>query len=207
MSDGKQPMATWIKVLIVVAIVGGVSGVLVLIAGGVFMVNSVRQAMDPKVAAEVTSSIAKIADPLPEGFKRSVAVNIGGTAEATFATTDGKMILIMMKMPAVGPNRSADVLVDEYIKRGGPEAGSENPVAKFHSPLMVQSKGKLKVAGEDMPYIIGTRNINGTMLCQLIGYVVPKRTSQPIFIMSQCSRTSDMDMERTKKFLGGIESF
>jgi hypothetical protein len=208
MTDGKgQPMALWLKITIAVVVLGLISGLGLLAAGGMFLFNTAQQVMDPKKVSQVSDSIAKIEDPLPRGFSRIMAVDVMGLSEAGFTNTRKRLSIMLMKMPKSAKTTSADFLVDHCIKSGAPTGINTSGFANMNTPMEIQSRGRMVVGGEDMPYAIGLRQINNVKIFQMFGCVVPKRTGTPILILGQSTRTNSYNLESTKEFLAAIKSF
>jgi hypothetical protein len=208
--EKRAGMATWLKITIAVLVIGFASAAILVTIGAVFLFDASRKALDPQYVSKVAESVAKFDEPLPDGFRRIMAVDVMGMSEVGFANQHDGLTIMFMKMQSNPKNASADFLVDSYIKSGVPNApGSVAHFQNIVSPPEIQSKGKILVGGEEMPYAIAERSCNGLKTFQMVGCVVPARTGRPIVILGQSSKPTlqRYPLELTKKLLAAVRGF
>ena len=188
MNKVKRPgMAPWLKITIAVLIVGFISLIGLLVAAGMFVVDHTKKALDPKYSAQVANSIIKLEEPLPQGFIRMMAFDLGmGMKQVHYSNPSEGLSIIIMKLDSKGG--TADSIVGNYASSGTsslPADAAYDIGSAGGLPLIIVGKGRLTVAGESMPYVIGDRSVNGTKVPQFVGCVVPKDSRTPIVILGQ----------------------
>jgi len=209
--ENRPSMALWLKVTIAVLVVGLISFIILLVAGGMFLIDNTKKAMDPKYNAGVADSVVKVEEPLPSGFTRIIAMDFLGMKEVGYSNMKEGLSIILMKLESKGG--SADSFVENYSNSGtNPGAPRFGINDTSGLPLVVKGRGKMIVGGENMPYVIGERSVNGAKVAQLVGCVIPHDTvgghgRMAVVVLGQNSRAGDYKLELTKKFLRAVQGF
>lgn len=204
-SRNEKGLATWVKVLIGVMIIGTIS-ILVIVGASVWFVGSaVKDLADPAKVRATTDSIAKFEDPLPQGWKFGMALPFGPISIAMLTHEKSGLNVTLLKMPSGGKEMTTDMVVGEYSQKGVPNVSGDT--TKPTAPITVQNKGNLTVGGEPLAYAVGVSNSGGKKFSQFIGCVIPKSNSSVIIVQGQCLKSEEYPLEETKALLSSIKSF
>ncbi len=202
----QKGLATWVKVLIGVMIVGTIS-IIGLIAGGVFFFGSaMKDIMDPAKVKTTAESIAKFSEPLPTGWKFGMALNMFGTSVAMLNNEKDNMTVTLLKLPRTGKEISSDEVIEGYADKGVPNMSGVDP-EKTSAKVNIKDRGKLTVGGEEMNYVTGYSERGGKKFSQLIGCVMPKSTQNAVIIQGVCLDSEDYKLAQTKALLNSIKGF
>ena len=205
----QKGLATWVKVLIGVMIIGTISIIGIIGAGVFFFGSAMKDMMDPAKVKSTVDTIAKFQDPLPTGWKYGMALNMLGMSVAVISNEKENLNITLLKLPRGTKDVSNDGILGEYVEKGVPAAPGMDP-SNAGAPLTVKDKGKLTVGGEEMPYVCGVSERSGKSFSQFIGSVVSKKDQQnPTVIIVQgiCLDSETYKLEQTKQLLNAIKSF
>jgi hypothetical protein len=197
--EGKGGLPTWAKVLIglVIVVILGVGGLVV--GGIVFFQNASKQWTDPVAIAKVSQSIADFPEPLPEGYKYLMGMDLAGIKTVTVEHADDKQTIIIMSFPKKDKT-DAQTMVNELFEKG---VKTQQTQAKFED---VKSKGTETVAGLSMPYIIGTMTDNtGNKAEGMVGCIVSETKSETIFIYGMQPQGAPYNLQATLQLLKSIK--
>lgn len=207
-SRNERGLATWVKVLIGVMIVGTISIVAIVGATTWFIFSAAKDLADPGKIKATVDTIAKFEDPLPKGWKYTMALPLGPMSVAMVSNEKADINVTLLKMPSGGKDMSSDMVVGEYSEKGVPAVPNVTGTGpKPSSPIAVQNKGKLTVGGEELAYAIGVSKNQGPKLSQFIGCVMPKSGQSAIIVQGQCAKSEEYPLEETKTLLNAIKSF
>jgi hypothetical protein len=202
----QKGLATWVKILIAVMVIGTISIVGIITAGFFFFGSAMKDMQDPaKVKANV-ESIAKFEDPLPAGWKFGIALNMFGTSVGVLTNEKEKLSITLLKLPRGGKEVTSDAIVGEYAEKGIPNVSGVD-ADKSSAPVTIKDKGKLTVGGEEMTFVSGVSERGGKTFSQFIGSVIPKSNPSVIIVQGICFDSETYKMEQTKKLLSAIKSF
>ncbi len=196
----KGGLPSWAKILIGATVVVLVGVVALVVGVGLFFGNMVKQAQDPAAIARVARSIATFSEPLPAGYKFSMGIDIAGIKTVTVEHQPEKQMLIVMSFPK---KEKADpqTLVNELYERG---VNTPQASAKFQE---VKTRGTEKVAGQQMPYIIGTMTDRVNNRFEgLVGCIVSPTRNETIFVYGIQPPGSPYNFDVTRGFLQTIKS-
>ncbi len=195
----KGGLPTWAKILIGLVVVGTIGVVAFLVGIVLFFGNMSKQATDPAYISRVVKSVAVVQDPLPQGFQYQMAIEIMGANMFIVNHKPDNLQLIMGMMPPSDKKEdSAESMTQELSRKGIPNVGTS---------FEVTGKGVETVAGEQMPYVLGTtQDKTGQKIEGLIGAILTKDHKKAILFYG-ISQKSPYNMDATKEFLGVIKSF
>jgi hypothetical protein len=202
----QKGLATWVKVLIGVMVIGTISIIGIITAGVFFFGSAMKDMMDPQKVKSTVDSIAKFEDPLPAGWKFGMGLNMFGTSVGVVTNENEKLTITLLKLPRGGKEVTSDVIVGEYAEKGIPNISGMD-ADKTSAPLTVKDKGKLTVGGEEMTFVSGVSERGGKTFSQFIGSLIPKSNPSVIIIQGVCFDSETYKMEQTKKLLSAIKSF
>lgn len=202
----QKGLATWVKVLIGVMVIGTISIVGIIGAGVFFAGSAMKDMMDPAKVKATVDTIAKFEDPLPAGWKYGMALNLLGTSVGVVTNEKEKLNVTLLKLPRAGKEMTTEVILGEYADKGVPNISGMDP-EKSSAPLSVTDKGKLTVGGEEMAFVSGESNRGSTKFSQFIGCVMPKANHSVIIIQGVSLESEKFKLEPTKKLLSAIKSF
>ncbi|MBC7997027.1 MAG: hypothetical protein IAF58_03745 [Leptolyngbya sp.] len=201
----QKGLATWVKILIGVMIVGFIS--VIAIVGSLWYVgtNIAKDLTDPVKIRAAANTLAKFEDPLPTGWTIQSALDLMGMKVLIAAQKPGKTFITMLSMPKGKDNTTADQVIDEMAVKGVnvPNVGASSHKGSS-GPISISSKEKMLVGGEQMVYGLGKNSDDGETL---LGCILPKGSSSAIIISASGTDNGKLDMEGTKKFLGAIKGF
>jgi len=202
----QRGLATWVKVLIGVMIIGTI-GFIVLIAGGVYFVGgAMKQMNDPAQVRSTVDSIAKFSDPLPTGWKFGIALNMFGTSIAVVNNDKESLMVTLLKLPRSDKDIDPTSVIESYAEKGVPSVGGTE-AGKTSAKLNIQQRGELTVAGEKMSYVTGYSERGSSRFSQMIGCVMPKATKEAIIVQGVTLNSEEYKIEQTKTLLGSIKGF
>lgn len=205
----QKGLATWVKVLIGVMVIGTISIIGIVTAGVFFVGSAMKDVMDPAKVKSTVDSIAKFQNPLPSGWKFGMALNMFGTSVAVVTNEKESLTVTLLKLPRGAKEVSSENVVGEYAEKGVPNVSGMD-ANKAGAPLDIKERGKLTVAGEEMPYVSGVSERAGKKFSQFIGSVVSKKDPQNptvIIIQGICLESDSYKLEQTKQLLNAIKSF
>jgi hypothetical protein len=203
----QKGLATWVKVLIGVMVIGTISIVGIIGAGVYFIGSSVKDLQDPAKIKATINSIAQFQDPLPAGWKFGMGLNVFGmTSVAQITNEKAKLNIMLLKLPRGGKDATSEVVLNEYAEKGIPNvSGASSDTSS--APLSIKDKGKFTVAGEEVNFVSGESERGSEKFSQFIGMVAPKSNSSTILIQGTCLGSDSYNLEETKKLLSAIKSF
>lgn len=205
----QKGLATWVKVLIGVMIIGTISIIGIITAGVFFVGSAMKDVMDPAKVKATVDTIAKFQDPLPAGWKFGMALNMFGTSVAVVSNEKEDLNITLLKLPRGVKEMSSEGIVGEYAEKGVPNVSGMD-ANKAGAPLDIKERGKLTVGGEEMPYVSGVSERAGKKFSQFIGSVVSKKDPQNpsvVIIQGICLESDTYKLEQTKQLLSAIKSF
>lgn len=204
----QKGLATWVKVLLGVVVVGFLAIVGLVVAGGFFIADITKKSVDPQYIQQVSQSIAKI-DELPQGFKYQMAFDALGASAVTIANPSEQLSIILMKLPPPPGKATAEEVVQEYAERGVPTVSmpqqTDGGATVTSGPLDVKDKGKLAVADKEMAYVIG--DARGKKVQGMIGCLLLQDPPRTIILVGQEQGGNPYDFDKTKELLSAIKSF
>jgi|GEM_PF-4126643 hypothetical protein len=207
-SRNEKGLATWVKVLIGVMIVGTISIVAILGTVSWFIWSAAKELADPAKVRATVDTIAKFEDPLPTGWKFTMALPLGPMSVAILSNDKADINITLLKMPSGGKEMTTDMVVGDYSEKGVPTVPNVTGAApKPSSPISIQNKGKVTVAGEEMAYAVGLSKNSGPKFSQFIGCVMPKSGQSVIIVQGQCTKSEEYPLQETKTLLNSIKSF
>ncbi len=202
----QKGLATWVKILIGVMVIGTIS-VVVIIGGLVYFAgSSMKSMMDPTKVKATANTIAKFDDPLPTGWKYTMGLDLLGMSVAVLNNDSENLNLTFLKLPKGGKDISNEEILGEYAEKGVPNISGVD-AAKTSAPLTVKERGKLTVGGEEMPFVSGESSSKGNTFSQFIGCVIPKANPQVIIVQGISLKSETFKLEAAKKLLSAIKSF
>lgn len=204
-SRNEKGLATWVKILIGVMIIGTISIVTILGASVWFVGSAMKDMADPAKVRATVDTIAKFENPLPKGWNFGMALPLGPVCVAIVRNEKLDLNVTLLKMPGGGKEMSTEMVVGEYSAKGVPNVSGDS--SKPSVPIDVQNKGKLSVAGEELAYAIGVSTDAGKKFSQFIGCVIPKNNQSVIIVQGQCLNSQEYPLEDTKALLAAIKSF
>lgn len=205
-SRNQRGLATWVKVLIGVMIIGTISFI-ILIAGGVYFIGgAMKQMGDPAQVKANAESIAKFAEPLPAGWKFTVALNMFGTSIAVVNNEKEDLQITFLKLPRSDKDMDANAIVDSYAEKGVPSMQGADP-QKTSAKVNIKDRGKLTIGGEEMNYATGSSERGSEKFSQLIGCIMPKGSKQAVIVQGVSLGTEEYKLEQTKTLLNSIKGF
>lgn len=204
-SRNEKGLATWVKVLIGVMIIGTISIVAIVGASIWFVGSAYKDMSDPKKSKATVESIAKFEDPLPKGWQFGLALPLGPISVAMLSNEKAKLNITLLKLPSGGKDVTNEVVVGEYAAKGVPDMFGSGK--KSSGPLTVQNKGKMNVGGEELAYVTGVSSEASKKNPQFIGSVIPKNKESVIIVQGQALDSEEYPMDETKTLLGAIKSF
>lgn len=202
----QKGMATWVKILIGVMIVGFISVVAIVGSAWYFGSAMVKDMTDPAKIRATANTLAKFEDPLPGGWTIQSALDLMGMKVLIAMQKPGKTYITMLSMPKGGKDATtADQVIDEMAVKGVnvPNVGVSSHKSAS-GPITISSKEKMMVGGEEMVYGLGKNSDDGETL---LGCILPKGSSSAIIISASGVDNGKLDMEGTKTFLGAIKGF
>lgn len=201
----QRGLATWVKVLIGVMVIGTITIIGIITASVFFFGSAMKDMMDPAKVKATVESIAKFEDPLPAGWKFGMGLNLLGTSVGVVTNEKEKLTITLLKLPR--PKEvTSEAVVGEYAEKGIPNVSGID-ADKTSAPLTVKEKGKITVAGEEMSFVSGVSERGGTKFSQFIGSVLPKTEPSVIIIQGVCMDSETYKIDQTKKLLSAIKSF
>ena len=202
----QKGLATWVKVLIGVMIIGTIAFI-VLIAGGVYFIGgAMKQMQDPAQVRTTAESIAKFSEPLPTGWKFTVALNMFGTSIAVLSNDKENLSITLLKMPRAEKDMDANTVVETYAEKGVPSMHGAD-AKKTSAKLNIKDRGKLNVGGEEMIYATGSSQSGDDTFSQLIGCIMPKGSKQALIVQGVALGSEKYKLEETKTLLNSIKGF
>lgn len=203
MTNGEKQrgMPTWAKVLIGLVVVAIVGGVTMVIGSVIFIQNMYKQALDPAAIARVAGSIGTFPDPLPDGYKFAMGLDVAGIKTLTVEHKPDKQTVIMMSFPRKEDDpKDAQALVNELYEKG---VSTQQTSAKFET---VKSRGTEAVDGAQMPYIVGEMtDKTGSKFDGLVACIVSPTRHQTILIYGIQPPGSTYNFDATLKLLKSIK--
>lgn len=204
-SRNERGLATWVKILIGVMIVGTIS-IVAIIGSVAWLAGSAYKDMtDPKKSKATLESIAKFEDPLPKGWQFGMALPLGPISVAMISNDKAKLNITLLKLPSGGKDMTNEVVVGEYAAKGVPDMSGSG--TKSSGPITVENKGKMNVGGEELAYVTGVGSDTSKKYAQFIGSVIPKNKDSVIIVQGQSLDSGEYPMEETKALLGAIKGF
>jgi len=198
----KGGFPTWAKILIGVVVVGIIGSIALAVGMVFFFQNMVKQSQDPVAIAKTAKSIATFADPLPSGYKFSMALDIAGIKTVTVEHQSDSQMLTFMSFPKKDETSDPQALVDKLYETG---IQTHQTSAKFNE---VKKKGSMDVAGETMPYIVGEmQSDSGKKFQGMVGCIIPKGKSETFFVYGMQPQGKDYNLDGTEEFLKTIKGF
>ncbi len=202
----QKGLATWVKILIAVMVIGTISIIGIITAGVFFFGGAMKDMMDPAKVKATVDAIAKFEDPLPQGWKFGMGLNLFGTSVGVVTNEKEKLTITLLKLPRGGKEVTSEVIVGEYAEKGIPNVSGMD-ADKTSAPLTVKDKGRLTVGGEEMTFVSGVSERGGKTFSQFIGSVIPKSDPSVIIIQGVCFDSETYKIEQTKRLLSAIKSF
>ena len=201
----KGGLPTWAKVLIGLVLVG----VIVFIIGVVgliwFFQKTVKEAQDPAAIAKTAKEVARFPDPLPEGYKYTFALPLAGINTVSVEHEPSKQMIMFISYPQVEKS-SPQELVDKVYQAGIQTPGQSD--IKGGKIEDIKSRGTETVAGETMPYIVGTlTDKSGTKFEGMVGCLVSPAEKKTVFIYGMQPTGGDYKLDATMDLLKQIKGF
>ncbi|MCC6979317.1 MAG: hypothetical protein IT343_13415 [Candidatus Melainabacteria bacterium] len=194
------------KVLIGVMIIGTI-GFIILIAGGVYFIGgAMKQMQDPAQVKANAESIAKFSEPLPTGWKFTMALNMLGTSIAVLTNEKENMNITLLKLPRSDKDMDSNAVIESYAEKGVPSMSGNDP-QKTSAKVDIKDRGKLAVGGEEMAYALGSSERGDEKFSQMIGCIMPKGTKQAIIVQGVTLASEEYKFEQTKALLNSIKGF
>lgn len=207
-SRNNKGIATWLKWLLGIMAVGFVLCLATCGAIGFFGYQTMQDAMNPEKAETVANTVVDI-QKLPPSFKYTFGMDMMGvmTMVAVNDTTN-KTTFMLIKVPtaqAANQPKNADEFVEQMATEGVPQAGASGGKTKIE----VKEKGKTKVGGVDMPYIIGIseNSSTGKKVPAFLGCVMPTKETAIMVCAASEDEAKPIDMNEVNSFLSNIKSF
>lgn len=208
-SRNNKGIATWLKWLLGIMAVGFVLCLATCGAVGFFGYQTVQDAMNPEKAEKVANTVADI-QSLPPTYKYTFGMDMMGVMTMVAVNnTANKMTFMLIKVPTTqaGANQphNADEFVEQMANEGVPQAGASGGKTKIE----VKEKGKTKVGGVDMPYIIGMseNSSTGKKVPAFLGCVMPTKETAIMVCAASEDEAKPIDMNEVNGFLANIKSF
>ena len=201
----KSGLPTWAKILIGLVVVVFVIGIVSIVAMIFFVQNVMKQAQDPVAIQRTAKAIADFPEPLPNGYKFAFALGMAGINTVTIEHKSDQQMLIMISYPK-SEDTDPKALVQKVFE-GGIKAPGQSKLedSKFQE---VKSQGLEDVAGESMPYMIGSMtDKEGTKYEGMVGCVVSKAKKKTIFLYGMQPGAKGYNLKTTEDFLKTIKSF
>lgn len=207
-SRNNKGIATWLKWLLGIMVVGFVLCLATCGAIGFFGYQTVQDAMNPEKAEKVAHNVADI-QSLPPTYKYTFGMDMMGVMTmVAINNTATKMTYMLIKVPttqAENQPKTADEFVEQMATQGVPQAGGSSG----KTTIEVKEKGKTKVGGVDMPYIVGISENSNTGKKQpaFLGCVMPTKETAILVCAAGEDETKPIDMAEVNSFLSNIKSF
>lgn len=191
--------------MIAVLAVGALSTMVLLVAGISYIVDQVKDNLDPVRMKKVSDSIVKIDEPLPVGFKRMVAIHLMTTSQLSFVNASEGVTIMFMRVHHNSKPPSAETILQKVGSRNSTFMDKALPAVLDQSKI--QERGEMVVGGESMPYMVFNDVGKKIKLHQLVGVIIPKGTSDTITVIGQTMSADSYNMALTKKFLSAVKGF
>lgn len=195
----RQGLPTWAKVLIGLVVAGAIGVVIIVAIAAFFLVNSFKQAQDPVAIAKVADQIGTFQNPLPDGYKYMMGLNLAGIETLTVEHKPDEQIIFVIAYPKADQDANSVV---ERISQTGVNTGQTS--AKFEK---VTGRGTEQVAGEQMPYIVGTLVDKSGSHEGMFGCIIPRGKNKTVLIYAAEPAGTSFNLPVTKNFLNSIHSF
>lgn len=192
----------WLKILLVVIVVGIVGFVGLCIFG----VNMAMDAVKPGNASKVAQELVDIADPLPSGWEYLMGMNMGFAKMCSIKRTDNAAIVQLIEVPN-DKNQTAEQIIDaaaanfDNPKTPGMALGNGSK-GKFEK----EAQGTRVVGGKDMPYLRGKMTSQGKVTPMEMGVVVLPG-GKALMIQELEPESESFDPEAAKPILDAIKGF
>src|SRR5271155_5574579 len=92
-------LPTWAKVLIGLVVAGIIGFIALFIGIAVFFQNTFKQAQDPVAIGRVASQIGAFQNPLPDGYKFVMGLNLAGINTLTVEHKPDQQIIFVISYP------------------------------------------------------------------------------------------------------------
>lgn len=203
----QKGLATWVKILIGVMIVGTISIIAIIGATVWFAGSAMKDMMDPVKVRATAASIAEFSDPLPKGWEFQMALGLMGMNVVVVKNTKEDCLLTFLKLPNTDSEKlTSESVITDYSAKGVPAAPGSDP-SKAGAPLDIKDKGKLTVGGEEMTYAMGESQRSGKKFSQLVGCVLPKSSKSVIIVNGVCENSAEFKLDAAKTLLSSIKAF
>lgn len=198
-------LPTWAKVLIGFVVFAMIAGIIAIVGAIYFFQDTVKKAQDPANIAKTAQSIADFTQPLPEGYKFALALDMFGVKTVTVEHDADKQTVIFMTAPQkedTDPQALVNKLFEAGIKTPGQPEGASG---RFEQEKL---RGTETVGGETMPYIVGSMSDkSGTKLEGFVGAIVSKSKGKTIIVYGIQPGEAGYDTNTTKTLLKTIKGF
>lgn len=196
-------IATWLKWVIGI-VVGGM--LLSLAACGVIgltLYSTMKDMMDP---ATVKERMAKIVDAdIPfDRYEPYMCLDIPLVPLTISSVNDKQTKVTYMLIKA--PNKEGQTneeLLEQFAQTGVPTASTSG---QSSMQIGITSKGKSKVAGAEMPYILGSTNSEQGTQPVYLGLLLPD-PKQATLICAIGEAGKELDLKQVNEFLAKIKAF
>lgn len=187
----------WAKILIGLVVVGIVGFIAVCVGLWVTFKNTLS--LNPEEIQRNASQIAVFEQPLPTGYKYSMGINLMGINTVVVEHQPDQQMIFLICYPKAESDPETMVA---KISESGVNTGSTS--AKIEK---IKEKGKEAVAGETMPYVMGTMSDKNGSHEGLFGCIVPKAKQKTILIYAAEPSGKPYDLAVTEGFLKSIKEF
>lgn len=201
-------LATWLKWLLGIMAVGFVLCLATCGTAAYFTFQTVQDAMKPENAEKVANTVVDM-PTLPTSYKYTFGMDMMGVMTMVVINDNAdKMTYMLIKVPTSQSGSepaTADEFVEQMATQGVPQAGGTGGKTKIE----VKEKGKTKVGGVEMPYIIGIseNSKNGKSQPAFLGCVMPTKETAVMVCAAAEDSDKPIDMNQVNGFLNNIKSF
>jgi hypothetical protein len=154
----KSGLPGWLKVVLISSVVFIVLSIGLVVGCVSFLTNWSKEAQDPNRIKQIASSFMKIREPLPDGFKYLLALDLFGNKIVQFKKQDSDLSIVF----CVFKEPTSDMTDNEKLLNKVPSFIDPNDInAKGRSQIPPRRKFELEregsqlVGGRKMTYAIG----------------------------------------------------
>lgn len=196
-------LATWLKWVIGFVVAGTL---LSMAACGIIGFTAYSTMKDMMSPISVKEKMAKIVDAeIPfDRYEPYMCLDIPFVPLTISSVNDKQTKLTFMLIKAPNKeNQTNEQLLEQFAATGVPTATTSGQASM---QVSIASKGKTKVGGQEMAYLLGTTNSEQGVQPVYLGLILP-RPNEATLVCSIGEAGKQIDLAQVDEFLGKIKAF